>query len=91
VFGAGGGLGAFILVVGAVMARRRRVPARLGVEGMIGAVGTARERLAPAGSVLVNGEYWSAETDDAIEAGTPVEVTGVDGLRLRVRAARRRP
>ena len=68
-----------------------RAPARLGVEGMIGAVGTARERLAPAGTVLVHGEYWSAETDEAIEAGTPVEVTGVDGLRLRVRAARRHP
>ena len=91
VLGAGGGLGAFMLVVGALVARRGRMPARLGVEGMIGAVGTARERLAPAGSVLVNGEYWSAETDEAIEAGTPVEVTGVDGLRLRVRAARRKP
>jgi len=91
VVGAGGGLAAFILVIGTLVTRRRGVPARLGVEGMIGAVGTARERLAPVGSVLVNGEYWLAETDEAIEAGAPVEVTGVDGLRLRVRAARRKP
>jgi membrane-bound serine protease (ClpP class) len=72
------------------MARIRRAPARLGVEGMIGAVGTARDRLAPAGTVVVHGEYWTAESDEAVEPGAPVEVTGVEGLRLRVRPARRR-
>ena len=90
VLGAGGGLALFILTVGALVARRRNVGSRLGIEGMIGAVGTARGRLAPAGSVLVHGEYWSADADEAIEPGTPVEVTGVDGLRLHVRAARGR-
>jgi membrane-bound serine protease (ClpP class) len=89
VLGAVGGLGAFALLVGVLVAQRRRVPARLGVDGMIGAVGTARDRLAPDGTVLVHGEYWRAETDDAIEAGTPVEVTGVDGLTLRVRRRQR--
>ena len=89
IVGAGGGLAAFILVVGGLVAGRRNIPARLGAEGMIGAVGTARDRLAPAGTVLIQGEYWTAETDEAIEAGAPVEVTGVEGLRLRVRAARR--
>ena len=87
--GAGGGLAVFILVVGTLVARSRRVPARLGVGGMVGSVGTARERLAPSGMVVVYGEYWTADADGAIEAGTPVEVTGVDGLRLRVRAVRR--
>ena len=87
VLGAGGGLACFILVVGAVVARRGRQPARLGVEGMLGAVGTTRERLAPVGTVVVHGEYWTAEADDAIEPGVPVEVTGVEGLRLRVRRA----
>jgi membrane-bound serine protease (ClpP class) len=91
ILGAGGGLAAFILVVGGLIAGRRNVRARLGAEGMIGALGTARDRLAPAGTVLIQGEYWTAETEEAIEAGAPVEVTGVDGLRLRVRAARRVP
>jgi membrane-bound serine protease (ClpP class) len=72
-----------------LLAGRRRGPARLGVEGMIGAVGMARDRLAPKGTVLVHGEYWTAETDGTIDPGTPVEVTGVEGLRLRVR--RREP
>jgi membrane-bound serine protease (ClpP class) len=87
VVGAGGGFACFVLLVGTLVARRRSQPARLGVEGMIGAIGTARERLAPSGTVLVNGEYWTAEADDAIEQGAPVEVTGVRGLRLRVRSA----
>ncbi len=85
VLGAAGGLGLFTLFVGMVIAGRRRVPALLGREGMIGAVGTARDRLAPEGTVLVHGEYWTAETDEPIDPGTPVEVTAVDGLRLRVR------
>jgi membrane-bound serine protease (ClpP class) len=89
VLGAAGGLGLFTLIVGMLIAGRRRVPARVGVEGMIGAVGTARDRLAPQGTVVVHGEYWTAETDEAIDPGTPVEVTAVDGLRLRVR--RREP
>jgi membrane-bound serine protease (ClpP class) len=89
VLGAAAGLGLFTVVVGMLIAGRRRVPARVGVEGMIGAVGMARDRLAPEGTVLVHGEYWTAETDEAIDAGTPVEVTGVEGLRLRVR--RREP
>jgi membrane-bound serine protease (ClpP class) len=89
VLGAAGGLGLFTIIVGMLIAGRRRVPARLGVQGMIGAVGMARERLAPEGTVLVHGEYWTAETDGTIDAGTPVEVTAVDGLRLRVR--RREP
>jgi membrane-bound serine protease (ClpP class) len=85
VFGAGGGVALFILAVGVFIARRRTEPARLGVEGMIGAVGTARERLAPSGTVVVHGEYWTADADETIESGAPVEVTGVEGLRLRVR------
>lgn len=89
VLGAGGGLAAFMLLVATWLARHRPERARLGVEGMIGAIGTARDRLAPVGMVLVHGEYWTAEAEaeGEIEAGAPVEVTRVDGLRLRVRPA----
>jgi membrane-bound serine protease (ClpP class) len=85
VFGAGGGVALFMLVVAVFVARRRKQPSRLGVEGMIGAVGVARERLAPTGTVVVHGEYWTADADEAIESGAPIEVTAVEGLRLRVR------
>ncbi len=90
VFGVGGTLAVFILVVGALVARSQRRRALLGREGMIGAVGVARERLAPHGTVVVRGEYWAAESDEAIDAGAPVEVTAVEGLRLKVRRAQAR-
>jgi membrane-bound serine protease (ClpP class) len=90
VFGVGGTLGVFILVVGALVARSQRRRALLGREGMIGAVGVARDRLAPHGTVVVRGEYWAAESDETIDAGTPVEVTAVEGLRLKVRRAQAR-
>ena len=38
-------------------------------EGMLGAVGVARERLDPAGTVFVHGEYWTADSDEPLEAG----------------------
>jgi membrane-bound ClpP family serine protease len=35
--------------------------------------------------VFVHGEYWDADTDEALEQGDAVEVTAVSGLRVRVR------
>ena len=90
VFGVGGTVGAIFLIVGTLVFRAQRAPASLGAEGMIGEVGVAKGRLAPAGTVVVRGEYWTAESEDAVDAGEPVEVTGVEGLRLRVRRARSR-
>jgi membrane-bound serine protease (ClpP class) len=89
VFGVGGVLAATILAVGALVVRAHRRRAALGVEGMIGQTGVVRQRIAPQGGVLVRGEYWTAESDEVIEPGERVEVTAVDGLRLRVRRARR--
>jgi membrane-bound serine protease (ClpP class) len=87
VFGVGGSFAAIVLVVGALVFRSQRARAALGTEGMLGEVGVARGRLAPAGTVVVRGEYWSAQSEDAVDDGERVEVTGVDGLRLRVRRA----
>jgi membrane-bound serine protease (ClpP class) len=88
VFGVGGALAAIILVVGALVFRSQRARPSLGVEGMVGEIGVARGRLAPAGTVVVHGEYWSAESEEMVDDGERVEVTGVDGLRLRVRRLR---
>ena len=58
---------------------------------MIGKQGMTRERLAPAGYVLVQGELWKAESTDAdqtIESGKSVRVVRVDGLKLYVEAER---
>jgi len=90
VFGVGGALAAFILVVGTLVVRSQRRRAGLGREAMVGEVGVARNRLAGAGTVFVRGEYWTAESDDVIDEGERVEVTGIHGLTLRVRRARPR-
>ena len=63
----------------------RRAPAFVGVETMVGAVGEAREELAPEGLVFVSGALWKAvATSEPIHAGAPVRVTGRDGLQLKV-------
>jgi membrane-bound serine protease (ClpP class) len=79
----------FILVIGVgLRARRRKVVT--GAEGLIGARAWAMERLAPAGQVRLRGELWQAVSDNEIEAGDEVEVTGAERLTLRVRPASRR-
>jgi membrane-bound serine protease (ClpP class) len=88
IFGVGGTLASIILVVGTLVFRSQRARAAGGAEGMVGAVGVARGRLSPVGTVLVRGEYWSAESEQAVDDGEQVEVTGVMGLRLRVRPVR---
>ena len=63
----------------------RRAPAFVGVETMVGAVGEAREELAPEGLVFVSGALWKAvATPEPIHAGAPVRVIGRDGLQLKV-------
>ncbi len=75
------------LVVGTLVVRSQRRRVSGGREGMLGAVGVARERLDPQGMVLVRGEYWTATSDTPIDRDERVEVVAVDGLRLRVRRA----
>jgi membrane-bound serine protease (ClpP class) len=58
-----------------------------GVHELVGMVGRAVSPLAPEGSVFVRGEYWNARADQPIAAGERVEITEVEGLRLRVRRA----
>ncbi len=58
-----------------------------GVSELIGLVGKSTTAIAPEGKVFVRGEYWTADADEEIPAGQSVEVTDVQGLRLRVRRA----
>jgi membrane-bound serine protease (ClpP class) len=72
----------FLLSI-AVRARRNKVVT--GAEGMIGLTGTAVGELNPGGTVLVRGEYWSAQASARVPASEPVRITGIDGLTLTVR------
>ena len=85
--------GLFALLLTLVIRAQRR-PVAVGAPALIGRVGEVRQRVAPLGQIQVAGELWAAEIDPreaAIEVGARVEVTGVDGLRLRVRPWDRKP
>jgi membrane-bound serine protease (ClpP class) len=80
--GATAGLFLFVLAVGMRALARRPM---LGGASLIGQTGVAREPLAPIGQIAIQGELWRAVADgEAVDAGTAVRVTGVDGLTLKV-------
>jgi membrane-bound serine protease (ClpP class) len=69
----------------AAAARSRQAWARS--ETLVGAVGEAREQLAPEGTIFVAGAVWEAvSTTGNIAAGTPVKVVAQKGARLGVAA-----
>jgi membrane-bound serine protease (ClpP class) len=76
----------FAFVVGAAW-RAQRLKATTGSEGLVGERGTAVTAVAPHGKISVHGEYWEAESGEAIDAGASVIVERVDGMTLRVRKA----
>jgi membrane-bound ClpP family serine protease len=43
------------------------------------------ERLAPSGMVRLDGELWRALAEGAVDVGSDVEITGNEGLTLKVR------
>jgi membrane protein implicated in regulation of membrane protease activity len=67
--------------------RRRRTTAAVGVESLVGRVGTVTTPLAPDGQVRVNGELWAARSTHRVERGARVVVRAVNGLVLLVEAA----
>jgi membrane-bound serine protease (ClpP class) len=76
-----------VIVIFALRAQRRRIS--VGVEALLGRIGTAHTDLNPKGMIHVAGELWSAEMSDReqhLEAGKRAEVVAVEGLRLKVKA-----
>jgi membrane protein implicated in regulation of membrane protease activity len=62
--------------------KRRR--AAVGVEALIGKRAIAVDALTPEGQVKLDGELWRARCTGYAAPGTPVVVTGIDGLTLEV-------
>jgi len=59
-----------------------------GVEGMVGKIGTVLVAVDPHGTVLVNGEYWDAQSDGAtIPVGASVRVVAVGDKQVDVEPA----
>ena len=65
--------------------RSFRVKVVTGRRGMIGEVGVAKTDVHGKGRVFVHGEWWNASSDMPIRSGEPVQVVGVDDLKLRVK------
>jgi membrane-bound serine protease (ClpP class) len=63
-----------------------------GLEGMVGERGQAVTALDPRGRVYIHGEYWDAHAEEAIAAGSEIEIVRTEAnLKLLVRAVRRNP
>ncbi|MDO8613168.1 MAG: NfeD family protein, partial [Dehalococcoidia bacterium] len=77
------GLELFVLVN---ILRIRSMPAQMGMETTVGRSAVTRSLLDPTGFVFIDGEYWSAESEEGkIERGEQVVITEVKGLKLKVK------
>lgn len=83
------GVGAafLMLVIGTLAVRTFGQRPVSGADGLIGTIGEVRVRIAPRGKVWIHGEYWNAESDEALEVGQKVQVVSVTNLVLHVRKA----
>ena len=79
----------FAIILGFAL-RAQKTPLRMGQETLIGAVGTAKGKIAPHGQVQLKSELWSAdlaEGAEPIQSGDKVIVVAFEGLRIKVRKA----
>jgi membrane-bound serine protease (ClpP class) len=82
-------LGSMVLFVLVNAMRIRRMPAKMGIETIVGRIAVARSPLSPRGYVFMDGETWTAEAEGgSIQPGDHVIVTEIKGLRLKVRKSR---
>lgn len=74
----------FLFIIGfGIKAQRLKVVT--GLEGMIGTTGVVRDNLTPAGTVVVQGEIWSAESlSGNIDQGAKVLIKEIKNLKLYV-------
>ena len=77
---------AFFVFVVSKGIRAQFNPVRAGKETMLGQTVSALSRIdSQGGRVFIDGENWNAVSETPVEAGQPVEVTGIEGLTLKVK------
>jgi membrane-bound serine protease (ClpP class) len=76
-------LGFFGVAISAAM-RAQRLRAKVTAETIVGHRGVVTAPIDPVGTVQVHSELWTAVADESIGAGEEVEVTALEGLRVRV-------
>ncbi len=77
-----------ILFVGRGLVAVRRRPARVGAQAMLGLSAEILDWHGGAGHILVRGERWQAQSEEAFTKGEIAEVTTAKGLTLLVRRPR---
>ena len=84
--GLGAVLIAVLLTISIVKVQKKRPV--IGPEAVIGKIGLVKF-ISSKGELVVEieGEYWIARTIDPVKPGDAVRVTGMEGLKLRVRKA----
>ena len=78
-------IGGFFIIV-AILAYRSQVSRPMGgTDSMIDETGVVKKTIDREGMVFVHGEYWSAVSDERIEADEKIRVIGMQGLVLKVK------
>ena len=77
--------GVFIFLVGMAIKARRR-PVVSGMEQLVGSEAVALEDFDHKGQVMVHSETWQAKTDTPVQKDQTVDVIGIKGLTLKVKA-----
>jgi membrane-bound serine protease (ClpP class) len=77
---------AFFIFVVSKGIRAQFRPVQAGKETMLGRTVKALSRIdSQGGKVFIEGENWNAVSETPVEAGQPVEITGIEGLTLKVK------
>jgi membrane-bound serine protease (ClpP class) len=82
------GIAGILLFLVTLAVNAQRTQPVTGASAMLHELGYALTAIDPGGTghVRTHGEIWTASANERIEAGAPVRVTAVEGLRLRVAA-----
>ena len=80
-------VGGFFVVVAGLAFKAIHSRPKGGTDGLLGEIGTVKELIEPEGLIFVHGEYWRAISEERLEPGEKAEVTGVEGLTVKVKKA----
>ncbi len=86
VMGAALAIGLFFLYAAYYLVKAQRSGIFVGLESLVGKEGVATTDIENSGKIFIHGEYWNAESDEAIGKGDKVKVVEVkENFRLKVR------
>jgi membrane-bound serine protease (ClpP class) len=86
VMGAALAIGLFFLYAAYYLVKAQRSGIFVGLESLVGKEGVATTDIENSGKIFIHGEYWNAESDEAIGKGDKVKVVEVkDNFRLKVK------